>query len=64
VWSQGKWEGRKTMDHEIMVLLIQGNFALCADVWTIDAVFIIKPSANPMELHFTYTTSMPSVKRE
>ncbi len=52
------------MDGEIMVLLIQGNFALHADVLTLDAVFIIKPSTNPMELRFTYTTSMASIKRE
>ncbi len=60
----GEMEGRKTMDCEIVVLLIQGNFALCADVLTLDAVFVIKPSANPMELHFTYTTSMASIERE
>jgi hypothetical protein len=47
-----------------LVLLIQGNFTLHADVLRLDAVLVIKPSTNSMELCFTYTTRLASVKRE
>ncbi len=53
LWHHWEWEGRKVMHLEIVVVAIQRNFALSADVLMLDAVFIIKLSTKPMELRFT-----------
>jgi hypothetical protein len=52
------------MELKIMVLTLQRNFAHSADVLMLDAIFVVKMTADSMKLNVTEAARMTTIKRE
>jgi hypothetical protein len=57
-------ERRKIVETNEALLLVNTQFAQHANVLEFDALLLIKIPANSMQLHYTQSTSMATIKGE